>query len=82
MLTSSPQEHVLLAGRVGSQIVGSPERVRDGLRELIERAEAGEVVLTTAVYAHAERVRSYELLAEVTGLEPLAVVAPASGAQA
>ena len=68
----SPQEQALIDGRVGSQIVGSPETVRDGLRDLIERTGANELILTTTVHAHAERVRSYELLAEVTRLEPLA----------
>jgi len=64
----SPQEQALLAGRVGSQIVGTPETVLSDLKELVERTEADELIITTQVHSHSARVRSYELLAEVAGL--------------
>ncbi|MSQ36492.1 MAG: LLM class flavin-dependent oxidoreductase [Dehalococcoidia bacterium] len=66
----SPQEQVLLKARTSSQIVGGPERVRAGLRELIESTRADELMLTTAVHAHTDRVRSYELIAEAVGMQP------------
>jgi luciferase family oxidoreductase group 1 len=71
----SPQEQALLDGRVGSQVIGGPATVRDGLKELIERTGADELMITTAVHSHAERVRSYELLAEVVGMWPAAATA-------
>jgi luciferase family oxidoreductase group 1 len=46
-----------------SHVVGAPETVRDGLRELQERTGANELMLTTNVHDHAARLRSYELVA-------------------
>jgi alkanesulfonate monooxygenase SsuD/methylene tetrahydromethanopterin reductase-like flavin-dependent oxidoreductase (luciferase family) len=45
-------------------VVGSPETVRAGLLELQERTRADELMLTTNVYDHTDRLRSYELVAE------------------
>ena len=47
------------------QVVGDPRIVRARLEELAERTAADEVMVTTNVYDHAERLRSYERLAEV-----------------
>ena len=66
----SPQERALLNERTSSQVVGGPETVRDALRTLVERTGADELIITTAAYAHADRVRSYELLAKAVGLLP------------
>ena len=77
----SPQELALLETRRGAAVVGSPETVRAELAELVERTGADELMITTSVHSHAERVRSYELLAEVVELEPLEVGAPRAGAE-
>ena len=45
------------------QIVGDPSTVRTRIEELAERTLAEEVMVTTNVYDHAERLRSYERLA-------------------
>lgn len=68
----SPQEQALLRQRMGSQVIGGPESVRDELQALVERTRADELIITTAVHAHADRVRSYELIAEAVGLRPAA----------
>ncbi|TDC41136.1 LLM class flavin-dependent oxidoreductase [Micromonospora sp. KC213] len=52
--------------RVG-QATGSPETVRRQLGELLARTGADELMLTTMVYDVADRVRSFELVADVTG---------------
>jgi luciferase family oxidoreductase group 1 len=49
--------------RVG-QAMGSPETVRRQLGELLERTDADELMLTTMVYDIADRVHSFELIAE------------------
>jgi luciferase family oxidoreductase group 1 len=46
-----------------SHIVGSPTTVRAGLDELQRRTRADELILTTNVYDHSARLRSYELVA-------------------
>jgi alkanesulfonate monooxygenase SsuD/methylene tetrahydromethanopterin reductase-like flavin-dependent oxidoreductase (luciferase family) len=47
------------------QVVGDPRTVRARIKELAEHTAADEVMVTTNVYDHAERLRSYERLAEV-----------------
>jgi luciferase family oxidoreductase group 1 len=47
------------------QIVGEPRTVRAKIEEVAEHTAADEVMVTTNVYDHAERLRSYERLAEV-----------------
>jgi alkanesulfonate monooxygenase SsuD/methylene tetrahydromethanopterin reductase-like flavin-dependent oxidoreductase (luciferase family) len=49
-------------------IIGSPSVVRAQLDELIAQTGADELMITTMVHAHAERLHSYELLAELFGL--------------
>jgi luciferase family oxidoreductase group 1 len=49
--------------RVG-QALGSPETVRRQLGELVDRTDADELMLTTMVYDIADRIHSFELVAE------------------
>jgi luciferase family oxidoreductase group 1 len=55
-------ERVFVESWTASHVVGSPETVRAGLRDLQERTQADELVLTTNVYDHGARLRSYELV--------------------
>ena len=68
----APHERVLLDKRVGSQIVGAPVTVREDLMALMKETHADELIITTAVHTHADRVRSYELIANVVEMEPSA----------
>src|SRR3954470_21751133 len=52
--------------------VGSPETVKARLRELAATTQADEVMVTSAIYEHGARRRSYELLAEAFALAPAA----------
>jgi luciferase family oxidoreductase group 1 len=61
----SPADEAKIAEMSGSAIVGSPETVRRRLEELAESTEADEFMITTMVYDHADRMRSYELVAEL-----------------
>ncbi|MEE4592466.1 MsnO8 family LLM class oxidoreductase [Streptomyces sp. DSM 41524] len=54
----------LVADRVDTQFVGAPARVADQLEQLREATGADELLITTITHRHADRVRSYELLAE------------------
>ncbi len=53
----------LIRGRLASMVVGSPQTVLRALSDLQERTAADELMVTTMVHDHADRVRSYELLA-------------------
>jgi luciferase family oxidoreductase group 1 len=47
------------------QVIGDPRTVRARIEELAQHTVADEVMVTTNVYDHDERLRSYELLADV-----------------
>ncbi|MCQ4079358.1 LLM class flavin-dependent oxidoreductase [Streptomyces sp. RB6PN25] len=57
-------DRALVADRVDTQFAGSPGRVADQLEQLQEATGADELIITTITHAHADRVRSYQLLAE------------------
>ncbi|TWF95757.1 MsnO8 family LLM class oxidoreductase [Saccharopolyspora dendranthemae] len=54
----------IVADRLATQFVGTPEEVVGRLVTLREATGADELVVTTITHDHADRVRSYELLAE------------------
>ncbi|MGY0055858.1 hypothetical protein ACWY4P_04735 [Streptomyces sp. LZ34] len=60
----SDEDRALVADRVETQFVGSPRRVADQLEQLRQATGADELIITTITHRHADRVRSYELLAE------------------
>jgi luciferase family oxidoreductase group 1 len=64
----TPQERAFVEGNRARHIVGSPETVRARLTALAAEAGADEVIVTTQVHDPADRLRSYELLAEAMGL--------------
>lgn len=59
----SAADHELVADRVETQCAGSPAAVADGLERLRDATGADELLITTITHAHADRVRSYRLLA-------------------
>ncbi len=65
----SPDERRFIDAWTASHVVGSPDTVLTGLRDLQERTAADELILTTNVFDHADRLRSYELVAETAGAE-------------
>jgi luciferase family oxidoreductase group 1 len=58
------EDRALVADRVDTQFVGSPRQVAAQLGVLQEATGADELIITTITHDHADRVRSYELLAE------------------
>jgi alkanesulfonate monooxygenase SsuD/methylene tetrahydromethanopterin reductase-like flavin-dependent oxidoreductase (luciferase family) len=54
----------LVADRVATQFVGAPGTVAERLRSLQRATGADELLVTTITYDHADRVRSFELLAK------------------
>ena len=64
----TPEEKATVQAFTGSQVVGDAASVTDQLDELLEATGVQELIVTTNLYEHADRVRSYELLAEIAGL--------------
>ncbi len=61
----TPHEKLQASHMLRYAIVGSPETVRAGLERFAEQTQADELMVVSAIYDHAARVRSYELLAEL-----------------
>jgi alkanesulfonate monooxygenase SsuD/methylene tetrahydromethanopterin reductase-like flavin-dependent oxidoreductase (luciferase family) len=61
------EDRALVADRVDTQFVGSPRQVADQLEQLRDATGADELIITTITHDHADRVRSYQLLADEWG---------------
>jgi luciferase family oxidoreductase group 1 len=62
-----PEDRPLIEANRQRQFVGSPARVAAVMRQLASDVQADELMVTTMIYGKAERLRSYELLAEEWG---------------
>ena len=69
----SPQELAYIAEFSRSYIDGNPQQVKAGLEAMAEQYNTTDISIVTICYGFAERVRSYELVAEVCGLKPQTV---------
>jgi len=67
----TPFERETLRAWSAPLVVGNPEGVRAGLEDLVAQTGVNELMLTTNVHAHEERLHSYELVAEAWGLSPV-----------
>jgi len=54
---------------LAASFVGSPETVRRGLTDFIDRTGADELIVTGQIYDQAARFRSYQLLAGLAGAD-------------
>jgi luciferase family oxidoreductase group 1 len=61
----SPAEQSIVDSRTTGSVVGSPQTVRAGLDELIEQTQADELMITAMIHSYEDRVRSYELVADI-----------------
>ncbi len=60
----STAEAAFIEDRLRSAVIGTPSEVRNQLNALVQRHEVNELMITTSVHAHADRVASFELLAD------------------
>ena len=65
-----PQERALLDQVLACQAVGSPEVVHAALHEFIARTGADELMITSQIFDHTARLRSYEITAEIIASGP------------
>ncbi len=70
----SEEDTALVRDRTSTQFVGSPDQVASQLEILQKETGADELIVTTITHSHADRVRSFSLLAQEwmlkTGTEP------------
>jgi len=60
-----PAENALLDSVLSCAAVGAPETVRAGVEAFVERTGADELMITSQMFDHTARLRSYEILAQV-----------------
>jgi len=60
-----PHEKDAVGSFLGLAMVGSPAKIRAKLEVLIEQTGADELIFTCDLYEHADRIHSYELLAQL-----------------
>jgi luciferase family oxidoreductase group 1 len=61
-------EQLAVAERMALMVVGGPERVREGLEQVLAATQADELILVSETWDRAARLRSYEIIAQVAGL--------------
>jgi luciferase family oxidoreductase group 1 len=61
----TPQERYQAAQMLACSVIGGPETVRAGLRALVERTRADELMIVSDIYEPAKRFKSFEIIAEV-----------------
>ena len=55
----------MLKAVLGSSAIGSPETVKASTEAFVARTGADELMITSQIFDHQARIRSYELLADV-----------------
>jgi len=66
----TPQQQAIIDKQGKLWIVGDPQQVRAAIEEQAAAAGADEVIVTTTIWSHELRLRSYRLLAGAFGLTP------------
>jgi luciferase family oxidoreductase group 1 len=61
----SPPERSMLDSVLSCSAIGSPATVAHQLRAFIERTGADELMITSQIFDHAARLRSYEITADI-----------------
>lgn len=64
-------ERAFVDDRMEQQIIGASATVRDGVRALLDRTAADELMIVTSMHAGADRIRSYELVHEALAPAPV-----------
>ena len=60
----SPGERYAVAERMALMVVGGPQRVAANLKKIVDITQADELIIASDAFERADRLRSYEILAE------------------
>ena len=67
----SEAEQAVVRDAMATHLIGDPEAVIEGLRQLEQRTGADEIMLSTRAHSYETRARSLSLIAQGWGLEIL-----------
>jgi luciferase family oxidoreductase group 1 len=76
----TPMEREIVRAWTAPLIRGEPDHVRTELGALAQRTGADELMITTMIHGPADRLRSYQLLAEAWNVAPLSPGVPEAAA--
>jgi len=62
-------EKTILTNQMKSSIIGNKEEVKAQLQAFLDETGADEMIINSMVYDQSARLRSYEIIAEVTGMK-------------
>ncbi|MBV9585626.1 MAG: LLM class flavin-dependent oxidoreductase [Alphaproteobacteria bacterium] len=60
-----PYARAILADAYACAVVGGPDKIQQGVQDMIQRTGADELMVTANVFDHERRKRSFEIVAEV-----------------
>ena len=60
-----PDEREIIEQVLNCSAIGSPRTVRDSLEAFVARTGADELMITSHIFSHAARLRSYAITAEI-----------------
>jgi luciferase family oxidoreductase group 1 len=63
----TPAEAAFAASRLSRSFVGSERTVQRGIRDFADETGADELIVASAIFDHAARLRSYQILADANG---------------
>lgn len=61
----SEYERAAVEGKLRASIIGSPEVVKEKLQAFIDKTQADEIMINAQIFDHADRVHSYEIVADI-----------------
>lgn len=60
-----PREKLAIEQTLGASAIGSPQTVREQMQAFILQTQANELIVSSSIYDQGQRLRSYELLAQI-----------------
>ncbi|HXS54127.1 MAG TPA: LLM class flavin-dependent oxidoreductase [Usitatibacter sp.] len=63
-------EQLAVAERMALLVVGGPQRVREGLQQIVDATRADELILVSETWERRARLRSFEIAAQLAGKAP------------
>lgn len=64
----SEQEKMIIMSQLKTSIIGNPDEVKRKLQAFLDETQADEMIINTSIYDHQARLRSYEIVADITGM--------------
>jgi luciferase family oxidoreductase group 1 len=61
----TPYEKMLVQQQLKTTMIGNPENVKENLQDFLRETDADEFIISSHVYNHADRLRSYEIVSEI-----------------